>query len=156
MEFENKNKKIFLSIEDELLNKLVNIAIENFPNEAGGFLIGHYSSDFKILYIKDFIIPKIQKKSLFSYERSANDLSKVFKDIYEQKEQYYIGEWHSHPNSNSMYSSIDLNAMISIVESNTVNIKNPILLILGIGKKELKDFSIYFYDNKGLYKYEQS
>lgn len=156
MDFINKSNELFLSIEDELLNKLTNIAIKNFPNESGGILIGNYSSDFRTLYIRDFITPKTQKKSLFFYKRSVSNLSETLKKLYEEKGQYYIGEWHSHPNGNSMYSSTDLNAMISIAKSETVNIKNPILLILGIKKSNLEEFSIYFYNNKGLHRYEQS
>jgi len=156
MNFENKENGVFLSIEEVLLNKLSNIALENFPNESGGLLIGNYSSDFKTLYIKDFIVPKTENKSLFFYTRSANDLSEVLNRLYHEKKQYYIGEWHSHPNGNSMYSSTDLNAMITISESKFVSIENPILLILGINKKKLENLSIYFYNNKGLHKYEYS
>lgn len=156
MTFENSNKKVSLVIEDKLLNKLSCIAIENFPNESGGLLVGNYSSDFRTLYIKDFITPKIQKKSFFYYRRSVSDLSGFLKKLYEEKSEYYIGEWHSHPNGNSMYSSTDLQAMISIAQSESVNIENPILLILGIKKAELEEFSIYVYNNKGLHKYEQS
>lgn len=156
MNFVNKNNEVFLSIEEELLNKISNIAFDNFPNESGGLLIGNYSSDFRTLHIKDFITPKTEKKSLFFYKRSVSNLSETFKKLYEEDGQYYIGEWHSHPNGNSMYSSTDLNAVIPIAESKSVNIENPILLILGIKKNELEEFSIYFYNNKGLHKYEQS
>lgn len=154
MTFENNNKKVSLVIEDKLLNKLSSIAIENFPNESGGLLVGNYSLDFRTLYIKGFITPNIQKKSLFYYRRSANNLIDSLIKLYEEKEQYYIGEWHSHPNGNSMYSSTDLKAMIAIAHSESVNIENPILLILGIKKEELNEFSIYVYNNKGLHKYE--
>ena len=51
-----------------------------------------------------------------------------------------------------MYSKTDLQAMIQIANHNTVNIENPILLIISIGKNKIKDFSIYLYDKKGLYR----
>ena len=44
--------------------------------------------------------------------------------------------------------------MIKIANCDTVNITNPILLILSISQSSVQEFSIYIYDKKGLYKYE--
>lgn len=154
MKLINQNKNVTLFIKEDLINKLKDISIKNYPNEAGGFLVGKYSIDFTTLYVTDFILPEKQIKSLFSFERSAKGVIQLFKNLYNQKKEYYIGEWHSHPNGNSMYSNTDLKAMITISESKTVHIENPILLILGISKEKLENFSVYLYDNKGLEKYE--
>ena len=52
-----------------------------------------------------------------------------------------------------MYSLIDLNAMQSIAESETVRIKNPILLIVSINNQKLKNYTFYLYDNNKLLEY---
>ena len=67
----------------------------------------------------------------------------------------YIGEWHTHPNGASHYSITDLNAMIETVSCETVQIKNPILLILSVTKNSVRNFTFYYYDNEKLISYEQ-
>ena len=56
---------------------------------------------------------------------------------------YYIGEWHSHPDGTTKYSSTDLRARIEIEKE--VNIGNPILLIVGIKHGTLHNHTFYYY-----------
>jgi len=150
----NQYKNVKLTIENSLLEKLEKLGINSYPNECGGFLVGYYSQDYKMLYITDFILPKKQNGSALLFERSIDGVKDIFYNLFSSKKHFYIGEWHTHPNGSSMYSHTDLNAMIKIANYSTVNITNPILLILSIDKSKMKDFSIYIYDKKGLYKYE--
>ena len=53
-----------------------------------------------------------------------------------------------------MYSQTDLNAMMKIVESETVRIKNPVLLILSIKKNQEGNFAFYLFENEKLIQYE--
>ena len=155
MKFRNKLKNVELIMKKKLLQKLEQLGRENYPNECGGFLVGYYAEDYKRLSITNIVLPKKQKSSSSLFERSIDGVKEILQKLYIAKKHYYIGEWHTHPNGFSTYSQTDLNAMIEIVNCKTVNIKNPILLILSVGKNKIEDFSIYIYDNKGLYKYEQ-
>jgi len=154
MKLINTYKNVSLMIEDSLLEKLTKVALQNYPNESGGFLVGYYSQDFMTLHITDFVLPQQQKSSSFLFERSIIGIKEVFNKLFVTKKYYYIGEWHTHPNGSSMYSQIDLKAMIEIATCETVNITNPILLIFSVSKNKLQDFSFYIYDNKGLYRNE--
>ena len=154
MKLINTYKNVSLMIEDSLLEKLTKVALQNYPNESGGFLVGYYSQDFMTLHITDFVLPQQQKSSSFLFERSIIGIKEVFNKLFVTKKYYYIGEWHTHPNGSSMYSQIDLKAMIEIATCETVNITNPILLIFSVSKNKLQDFSFYIYNDKGLYKYE--
>jgi integrative and conjugative element protein (TIGR02256 family) len=154
MKLLNKHRKVDLIFKDSLLDEITKIALENYPNECGGFLVGYYSKDFITLNITDFILPKKQKSTAFLFERSVFGIKEIFNKLFILKQHYYIGEWHTHPNGSSMYSQTDLKAMIEIVNCETVNITNPLLLILSINKNKLQDFSFYIYDNKGLHRYE--
>lgn len=87
--------------------------------------------------------------------RSTDGLEGVFQKLFEEKQQYYIGEWHTHPNGSSNYSTTDLDAMIENANCETVQIKNPVLLILSITKSAVRDFTFYYYDNEKLISYEQ-
>lgn len=153
MELYNQHKQVNLIIPDGLIDKLTSVGMKNYPHECGGFLVGYYSEDKLTLYITDFLLPTKDKKSRFLFERSVQGLKERLYKLFQNKGHFYIGEWHTHPNGSSAYSQTDLNAMIEIADCDTVNITNPILLILGIGEKQLKEFSFYIYNNKGLYKY---
>ena len=150
----NKHKNMKLIIEDSLLKKLKKLGVSSYPNECGGFLVGYYSDNNTTLQVTDSILPKKQKSSSFLFERSIDGVKDILFKLFSSKKYFYIGEWHTHPNGSSLYSQTDLNAMVEITNCKTVNITNPILLILSIGQKKVHDFSIYIYDKKGLYKYE--
>jgi len=149
-----KYNNLELTIEEKLLNEMANIGIKHCPNEFGGFLVGRYSKDFKSLNIENFILPKKYKGFPYLFERSVDGIVNQFKNLFSQKKQYYIGEWHTHPNSSTQFSQTDLNAMIQTVECETVKIKNPILLILSVDRNKLNDFTFYYYNNKNLLPYE--
>lgn len=154
MKFFNQHKQVSLIIEENLLKKISQIGIEKYPYETGGFLVGYYSDDTMTLYITDYLIPHKQKGMSFLFERSIDGMKQVFKNLFEHQKHFYVGEWHTHPNGSSVYSSTDLNAMIEIADCKTVNITNPVLLILSISDKHVNDFSFYIYNNKGLHRYE--
>jgi [CysO sulfur-carrier protein]-S-L-cysteine hydrolase len=149
-----KYKYLELIIENELIHEFAEIGMKHYPNEFGGFLIGNYSSDFKKLYISDYILPRKYKGSPFSFLRHIDGLLSVFNKIFKEKNLYYIGEWHTHPNGSTMYSQTDLNAMIETVKCDTVKIKNPVLLIMSIGKKDINGYAFYYLNDEKLIPYE--
>ncbi len=154
MKVVNKSNGLPLFIEEDLLIELGQIGIKHFPNEFGGFLIGQYSDDLRAVTVNNYLLPSSYKGFPFSFVRYIDGLVTIFKKIFLEQKQYYIGEWHTHPNGTTAYSQTDLNAMIKTVECDTVQIKNPILLILSINEKDLKDYTFYIYDNKKLLPYE--
>jgi len=143
-----------LIIEEKLLNEIGDIGIKYFPNEFGGFLIGKYLNNYKSLYIENFILPFRYKQSPLYFERSINGIRDKFKKAFKDNKQYYIGEWHTHPNGPTMFSQTDLTAMIQIVKCKTVQIKNPILLILSVNDKKINNYTFYFYKNREMIAYE--
>lgn len=154
MKFFNQHKQVNLIVEESIIAKISQIGIEKYPLETGGFLVGYYSNDSMTLHIKDLLLPSKQKGMAYLFERSIDGMKQVFKKLFEDQKYFYIGEWHTHTNGSSMYSSTDLNAMIEIANCETVSITNPILLILSIRDKQVNDFSFYIYNNKGLHRYE--
>lgn len=151
MKLKNTYKDVEILISDELFKKLSTYGINEFPNEFGGFLIGYYSNDFKILTISDTILPKVYTGTPCLFRRSIKGIQKSFKEFYEKNPiQYYVGEWHTHPNGSTLYSNTDLQAMINIEQCETVRITNPILLIISTNKLDVNNFKFYLYENKKL------
>lgn len=154
MKLINPDKKVCLEYELSLLQKIENIALKHYPNEFGGFLIGYYSIDLNSLIVTDFLIPKEYTNHRTLFERSTKGIKKKLLKLFKLKEKrYYVGEWHSHPDSSTKYSRTDLEAMRSIAESENVRINNPILLIVSLNNQKLKNFTFYLYDNNKLLEY---
>lgn len=147
MKLINKENKLELIIRESLLEQIANLAVKEYPNEFGGFLIGHYINNFRTLEITDIILPLRYVASPLSFLRLTNDLENAFYSAFNTRGHYYVGEWHSHPNGSSMYSQTDLNAMNEIAGCKAVSITNPILLILSIDSKGMNKFTFYCYNN---------
>lgn len=154
MKLINIKNKLELIISDDLLKEIGELAVKQYPNEFGGFLIGQYSNNFKTVKVTNVILPLKYKGSPTSFLRLTNDIKGVFRDAFNNSGQYYVGEWHSHPDGSTEYSQIDLNAMIEIVDCETVSIKNPILLIVSVNDVSINNSTFYYYNNKKLIPYE--
>jgi integrative and conjugative element protein (TIGR02256 family) len=152
LKFYNPNRKVYLTISKEFIDSLFQIAKVHYPNEFGGYLLGKYDEDYKGLLVNKSIEPHVYSSSSVSFTRSSKGIEEKF---IQEKEQYYVGEWHTHPNNSSAFSTKDLKAMRNIISKNQLRIKNPILLILGINEDSIIDFSIYLLHQKKLVRYEQ-
>lgn len=144
-----------LIINNELIQKIVQYAIKMYPNEFGGFLLGKYLNGHKTVEVIDTILPTNYISSPKSFLRNTEGIEDILEENYHSDSIFYIGEWHSHINGPSSYSSTDLKAMIEIAKCETVKIKNPILLIVSIDKLKQFEFSFYYYKNKELISYEK-
>lgn len=151
-----KAEKIGLSLEIEyqLLNNMTENGKIYYPNEFGGFLFGYYTNNNKHLIITDSVLPLKFKSSRYNFERSTEGIEdQLYKFHRESPPKFYIGEWHTHPDSNAIASYADILAMRSIISTPNSCIKNPVLLIIGDSKSKVK-FSFYVLYNYNLYKYE--
>jgi len=146
--------QVKLTIKENLLNEIIEEGKKHFPNEFGGFLLGYYSSEYKMLHVCEYILPKKYTGLPTIFQRSTDEVTEEFKDAFNRRQLYYVGEWHTHPDGPTSYSNTDLKSMIEIAECETVKIKNPILLIIGISQNRLVDYTFYFYNNKKLLQYE--
>lgn len=149
-----KYKNLQLCFKRQLIEKMTKIAIHHYPNEYGGFLLGCYADDFTRLYIKDFLLVDKYTSSSVEFRRELNSKIHNFENIFQETGLYYIGEWHSHPNASAWYSLTDLQAMNDIVSCDTVQLYNPVLLILSISRNKLLDFNFFIFDQGRLVVYE--
>lgn len=154
MRQKNIEKNLELVISDDLMQNLVDTGLDHLPNEFGGYLIGKYSEDQQTAIITGYILPKEFKATKVLFEPSVKGVEKEFVRLYEDKQEYYIGEWHTHPYGSSRFSNTDLLAMERVVQTDSVCITNPLLLILSLNDHGLKEFTFYCYDNKRLIAYE--
>ncbi|WP_291132667.1 Mov34/MPN/PAD-1 family protein [Flavobacterium sp. UBA7682] len=145
-----------LEIEGTLLSSIIDIGIQHYPNEFGGFLIGNYSKEQTHLSITDTILPNKFKGTPYLFERDTVGINDKLKQFYEEEpKKYYLGEWHTHPNNLPIPSSTDINAINSIANHPGVSIKNPVMLIIGYNNAKV-ELGFYVQFKNKLYRYEKN
>lgn len=154
MRYKNSDRNVELVICNDLLHSVYNRCMANYPRETGGMLAGRYSQDKRTAFIERIVIPSRESSSATEYERSTEGMEAEWKELASQ-EIFYLGEWHSHPNGNSSFSFKDLTAMRRIAEEDGVMIENPILLIVGLNKWDIKSHTAYIYSDNELFKYKE-
>lgn len=106
----------------------------SLPNETGGVLIGAFDLSRKYLYIVDQIeAPNDSISSPTSFIRGCKGLEEHLKAIERVvlDNLYYIGEWHSHPNSSTQMSGDDKILMSAITEYNRELCRPSCMIIAG-------------------------
>ena len=145
-------RNLQLNFSEKLISDLSEIAIKAYPNEIGGLLIGKYSADLKSLNVTEFLLPTNYHSSPISFIRNIDSLISKLKALFSVN-KHYIGEWHTHPDGSSQYSTTDLNAMINIANTDSVSIENPILLIVALSSNKIEEYTFYHYKEKQLISY---
>lgn len=128
----NKEHKLSVKVEDNIWDKILAHCNEFYPKECGGVLVGSYDKDLKNSFVKDIYFSKKSKFWMFNFLRESQETNKYLKQLWgkSSSEVYFVGEWHSHPNGNSMPSSRDDKTLFKIAKSKTCQCSRPILLIL--------------------------
>ena len=152
MKYYLASSDLYIKIQTSVFNQIQLQAEGEYPNENGGMLAGRYSADRHTVYIEQVVVPVEKLTGRTTFKRSAKGLEKVWEQLAKDGLRY-VGEWHSHPNGSTQYSSTDLKAMVDIEKE--VSITNPILLIVGVYNNGLCAHTFYCYKNNNLFKYKK-
>ena len=143
--FRNEVNTYKIIIDEITLNKII-FECEKYENlETGGILIGNYSKDGITAYIKDSYSPKDSKRYSNRFFRGTFGINKILDKKWKKKE-YYLGEWHYHPNSSSESSKLDDIQMMKFSKNKKLNCQVPILLVIG-GNSLKWSLNLYIYKN---------
>lgn len=154
MTFIDNIHHISLEIEESVIEKISTACKAAYPNELGGFLIGHYSSDMACAKVTQMIVPPKYEAGPTSFQRDTDGLNAFWDELF-KKGLYYLGEWHSHPNGSAQYSNTDKNALSNIAKCDTVNIKNPIMVIFGYKEQKMIEIKAYYYRCEKIIEYNE-
>jgi integrative and conjugative element protein (TIGR02256 family) len=138
-----------LHTDEGFLYKVRDMRRSRLPKETGGVLIGTYDMQRKIVYVVDTLpAPPDSVENEKSFERGFCGLQERMEEIKQltQDNLFYIGEWHSHPESyDSTYSEADRQLFQWLDEKIRDESTPPLMLIAGqseyswyIGKIESK------------------
>lgn len=136
MFFKAESQPMKVSLPVELYGEILNQCEKSLPLETGGILVGQYSDDLDCARITRIVDSASKsRRGPFSFFRSNVGLIDILNDEW-TKGNYYLGEWHFHPNSSSSPSAVDINQMHKISEHKKLHCPEPILLIIGGCKAE--------------------
>lgn len=154
MIYKDNIHNLYLEIDSKVVQEIRKQAFEAFPNETGGFLVGKYSVDNNTAIVSHVLTPVKIASGPTCFQRETDGMESVWDELYKEG-LVYLGEWHSHPNGNSMYSATDKKALTNIARSETVVINNPIMMIVSLSKKKIHRMNAYYYNNGEIIEYEK-
>lgn len=133
--FQDKNQSYSVKFNIKAYEEMLCYCAASNPYETGGILIGNYSSNQEIANILQITpSPNDSRHSKYTFHRGINGLKRIL-DLAWNQGQYYLGEWHYHPNASSKPSETDKNQMIILSQDLKLKCPEPILIIVG-GKQD--------------------
>lgn len=110
---------------------MINLVDESSEKETGGILVGRYSTSLRNVYINELSAAPIDSKSGFCwFIRGVTGLKEYLKRKWEKSDEYYLGEWHFHPENVPEPSSTDIIQLKKIAVDKNFNCREPILMII--------------------------
>ena len=126
-------------LDSELLDTLARMRECRLPNETGGVLVGSRDRSRKILYVVDALpSPPDSEELKTSYIRGTKGLSEEVERIVRitGSNLDYIGEWHSHPDGNSVEPSASDKKLLNWIRAGMEKAgETGLMCIIGEGKQ---------------------
>lgn len=132
------------------LNEMVEYLQRDSPDETGGILTGRYTGESigQIVRASDPPPDSIQTPTTFL--RGTEKVDEALKESRERYGLYYLGEWHTHPNTAPQLSQEDKREMQSIADNESYECPHPFLIIIGGNNQTGFDIKLYiFHRNDG-------
>lgn len=128
-----------------VLAGLLTEAIDGYPNETGGILVGYWGSSDQQPVITGMIGPgpdAVHKRFDFVPDSHfhQHELERVYFES--GKISAYLGDWHVHPDGSTRMSTKDKRTLKRIARHKPARATKPLMLILG-GDLENPELSIY-------------
>ncbi len=99
--------------------------------ETGGLVVGRYNDKHDTaIATRLWGPPKDSVRRPTSFFRGTHGLQRRLNSLWRTRE-YYLGEWHYHPNGGGQPSTRDSRQMITIAESIQYNTPEPVLIVVG-------------------------
>lgn len=127
-----------VELQAAVLNALDRYCRDGGSSETGGILVGRYSADLSLAIVHEATPPPPDSRRGRSwFVRGMSGLRDMLRKRWRAKERtFYIGEWHFHPVDHIEPSGDDFAQMLEISHAEEYHCREPLLLILGVGKRE--------------------
>lgn len=129
--FHTQDRRFGLALSKDRLSEILAFCRQAGPRETGGLLVGRYSDRREMAVVSHVTGPSSDSVAGRTwFHRGVAGLQDLLFQRWRQQE-YYLGEWHSHPGAEPIPSGTDGNEMSSIAHSPGYQCPEPILLIVG-------------------------
>ncbi len=113
------------------LKAMLDYATRDYPRETGGVLLGKYTPSMALAVVTEVSgPPEDSSKARSGFWRGVLGLQATISRLWKEQ-QYYLGEWHVHPDGLPVPSTTDRDQMRAIAESSSYQCPEPLLVILG-------------------------
>lgn len=121
-----------VSFSESTIEAMLNWCKEANGMETGGILLGRYSADLKCAEISRAIGPTSDSSSGQTwFVRGIRKLNRLLCRLWTLRKDYYLGEWHYHPNASPTPSNLDISQLETIARCRKYKCPEPILVIVG-------------------------
>ncbi len=145
LEFWSSEYALGLRVPLSQMRHIVRLCVESGDIETGGILAGRYSGDRHCAVVKHASgKPSGSKGGRTRFVREVGGLQAWLDALWERRhKQYYLGEWHYHPDAATLPSPNDTVQMTSIADSIPYHCPVPVLLIVDRPAREKWTTSAY-------------
>ena len=144
----SNTKEFTVEIDSSLLEDCFIECDKSSNYETGGILIGNYSDDMRTAVIRNISkAPSDSKRGRANFKRGVKGLIDVLNKAWAESGNYYLGEWHYHPNNSSKPSRTDVQQMNELSRNRRLKCPEPILLIIGGNNRLGWDISLHVFKN---------
>lgn len=131
MTFRSADMRFGLHLPSNVVRDLLDQCRHAGMMETGGILVGKYSPDHDCAVVSAIsTAPSDSRRGRNWFERGVSGLQLWLNRLWYHRE-YYLGEWHFHPNAAPTPSSVDLSQMRRIARTESYHCPEPVLLIIG-------------------------
>ncbi|MDK8181709.1 Mov34/MPN/PAD-1 family protein [Paenibacillus sp. UMB4589-SE434] len=133
MEYEFGDKLLVIKPEVvRLFQSYRQIALQQ--HEAGGILLGRLYGNEKVVIEQVSVPSRVDKSGRFFFDRNVKKAQQLVNQAWEDSngEIRYLGEWHTHPESDPKPSSVDRKLLRDMLKDTKMDIDYLFLIIVGI------------------------
>lgn len=144
--FESLDGSYNIEINEKLYQSVLNKCRNSGDYETGGILVGSYNSDMNVAHIRSILkAPPDSRYGKMSFKRGTDGLIDILDKKWATSNEYYLGEWHYHPNNSASPSCTDKRQMKKLAKSKELHCPEPILLIIGCNDNSSWESSVHVF-----------
>lgn len=113
--------------------------------ETGGILLGKYIGKNCAEVTAITTAPPDSKAGPTWFKRGVRKLQEMVDAFWNKKREFYLGEWHCHPNGAAKPSGVDADQMYDIANSRDYKCPEPILIIVGGQPNRIRNIGVFVF-----------
>ncbi len=150
IELVSADSRFGILVGEDVVRMIARCCSDAYPLETGGILLGRYSDNHDMAVVLKASFPPTDSGSGKNwFLRGVTGLQQLIDKLWKSN-NFYLGEWHYHPDGAPVVSQDDIAAISKIATDPQYKCPEPILLIIGGGRKREWEARGYVCDGASL------